>query len=272
MSYVINYPPQPAARLSLAIELKALPFAARQLQRSWLLADRFFHKDEQDLSDLLEQVAVSIKHDRAFDETASELTRVGNRCGGFISLPSGTAKNPPIVVYMHGYGGNGVWNVAAIRAMLPRTLVLVPTLGMASATARNSQLVDWITSAIEEARNHVNVNNDATKHLVSLSQGSIAATSLLNNTDYHFDSYTAISGHPALPLSTKRKQMLRVRLISGERDMRCSVEDCQYVSSELKSKKFNVTQWTIKNADHFMVLASQRHIKKLLLGVVHRGL
>lgn len=266
MSKVYNWPPLRGGKLSLQLELKSLPFAVEKLQRIPLLSKYFFCDDESDLSDLLRPVYADISEDSAFDDVASELLRSSRKKGGLVSLPvRHYAKTVPCVVFLHGFGGNGLWNIATLRQMLPQALILAPTLGVGFEGRCNPPDIEaWLGTAMASVKRQNPSFEIKGNHIVALSQGTAYAVELLNYSDYPFKSLICISGHPGRSIRQERADSLQVAIMSGAKDARCDASTCKQVRAELATNSFTASCKIVPNADHFLFLSHQDQVTKFL--------
>ena len=232
------------------------------------LREQIFAENERALSPLLRKTYSRLIRSAAFNDVYSEYGRLRKAIGGFVSYPRKSHEpSVNLIVFFHGAGGNGAWNIATARRMFPDALIAAPTMGIRCKRHDCKQVVEWLRSVEARFAKRYSGTMIACTNVIALSQGIIPATSLLNDTDYPVQHFTMLSTFPAKVLTKQRANTLKVSLITGKLDERCDVSGCKRYWRKLVKHGFNARLAILKEADHFMLLSHTRKVTRLLRSI-----
>jgi predicted esterase len=203
--------------------------------------------------------------DAAFTDVVSEYARPAGSVGGFVSYPAKHDQSPVnFIIFLHGYGGNGAWNIATVRRMFPDALIAAPTMGRKCSRHTSEQIVEWLGKVERRFAKAFPGRMISSTNLMALSRGILPAMALLNETNYPFGHLSMISTFPVKVITKSRTNSLTVAMICGELDARCDSREGENYVKKLVRKGFRARFSTLNGANHFIFLSHTRRIARLL--------
>ena len=222
-----------------------------------------FRTKERKLHPLMAVSYDKIIGNAAFREVSSEsIARVSlsSRVTGYVCVPTNRRRIDGVVVYFHGAGGNGAWNVELMIDLFPKHLIFCPSLGFNCTKSDSESVHNWIQDAAEALDMTRKVSSKKLT-IVFLSDGRLPAEDFLEAYEDEIDSVLGLSSCPPNKSMYGEYPML---MISGENDQRFTASNIKKYTTQRTKAGHETGCVIIEDADHFMVLSHRKSLLRSL--------
>lgn len=176
----------------------------------------------------------------------------------FLHKPRNADRSTPVLLLLHGYGGNLLYFPWAIQQAVPECILVAP-----------SWQIDWSDGAFHDRRDYLEMAlADASDRLgfrakevwlVPLSQGGPTAFQILAESPGKYCGLLGISTWGAASRIRKR-----IRLLHGDEDERISIDGAKETVRAICAQGGDVGLSTVLGANHFLLLSHPPEVKKFL--------
>jgi len=167
----------------------------------------------------------------------------------FLYVPSGANASTPVLLLLHGYGGNLLYFPWAIWKEVPDCILIAPSWQINWSDGSYENRRDYVKAALADAEAKVGFPLSK-PWLVPLSQGGETAFSLAaRETGW-------VRG--VLGISTTGREIptsVPVHLLCGDADARFRIAGVENSVAQIQSAGGNASLTTIKDASHFLLLS-----------------
>jgi predicted esterase len=181
----------------------------------------------------------------------------------FMHVPKGADSSTPVLLLLHGYGGNLLYFPWAVWKEVPECILIAP-----------SWQVDWTEGKCRDRRTYVEkalavaeekIGTFLSKPwLVPLSQGGPMAFELAVAKPKSFKGLLGISTYHGDACIAKLPKKFPVRLCHGDTDERVSCEDAMKAIISIQQSGGDAEATVIKGADHFLLLSCRKKMGDFL--------
>ncbi|PCJ60495.1 MAG: hypothetical protein COA79_07930 [Planctomycetota bacterium] len=182
--------------------------------------------------------------------------------------PNARGENVPLVVFLHGSGGNFkgyMWNWRKF-AIANNCVVIAPSFGCGNWDNQGSKLL--VQNAIDYCESN-STFKISKRYLIGLSNGGIGIHKLGVEMKNRFHGLALIS--PVMHSNTHSQSELieawksrPILIIHGSNDLRITTNYIKRKSSQLKYGGINLQVNTIKDEDHFLFFSAWKETKFIL--------
>ena len=169
----------------------------------------------------------------------------------FISRPHAVSGKTPVIVFLHGYGGNFQFYVWALRESLPEAIIICPSWNESwyGGSPR------YVIEAVEDARRRFQFES-TNLWLMGISAGGRAGFALYPQLATPFRGYICLASAPEAASISRLKRETRILMINGTSDPMAPID---FVRSQAALIRRQVPTMRLEElpADHFFIL-SQR--------------
>ncbi len=206
------------------------------------------------LSQGFRDVYAKIAADPAFANVPSVLgdavSRDPARAGQyFFYRPVHVTAKTPVIVFLHGFGGNFQFYTWLLKTAFPNDVVVCPSYG----TAWSDRGQVFLGEVIADVERRLNVG-PTKPWLMGISAGGPAAFAIYNDEPDRFAGLVCIATCPDIRDVAKAKPELKVLMLNGIIDDRFPIEYVRHVRSQLLLRLPGLKIREIPNADHFFML------------------
>lgn len=186
---------------------------------------------------------------------------------GFIYLPYhrpgavDCADLPPIV-FLHGYGGNLMWNLWALKTEFPDRIILAPSGGIGWPKDGDAAL-----KYVDGMRDYVCRKFDIRLErpwLMALSQGGSVASRMVTKSSERFRGYVSIASWMDGPAKARYPTTFPTLMIAGTNDKRVTLRKAESDFNDLKLRGAQIELKSLTDADHFFFLARRQEMGRLI--------
>jgi pimeloyl-ACP methyl ester carboxylesterase len=263
-----------AARVdSVWEESHAVPLAIQAFYRApgWT-GNKLSDDPSGELVTLMSDAYGRILRDRSFDGAGSALGFCvagadPGRGHGFAYIPFNAPPNAerprPAIVFLHGYGGNQLWNIWGMKTLFPDRVILAPSGGIAwpdTPPAKTQEYIDEMCREVEKTL-HFRVEKP---WLMALSQGGPTGFRLASAAPERYAGYVSIASWAEDPSSLKLPKDFPVLMVNGTKDDRVDIADARRTSEALSGRGASVSLETLDGANHFFFLGRQDEMGRLI--------
>lgn len=188
----------------------------------------------------------------------------------FLHVPPGADESTPVLLLLHGYGGNLLYFPWAIWKEMPDCVLIAPSWQIdwceGSFAKRNAYVAEALRCASEKAGIAF-----GKPWLVPLSQGGPFAFQLAGGAASMFKGLLGISTYAGDSNLAKIPKRFPVRLLHGDEDTRVSCANAYDSMREIQRRGGDAECTVVKGADHFLVLARRDTVGKFVHESIHRS-
>lgn len=213
--------------------------------------------------------------ERAFRGTRSAIpycyTGALAHCGhGFCYLPdqlirgnAGQEHDTNPIVFLHGYGGNLLWNIWALKTEFPDRIILAPSGGMAWLERYDRYCLEYI----DEMRAHVETTFGIELErpwLMALSQGGPTGFSVASHAPDRFRGFVSIASSAVGVSQLQYPPDFPILMINGTDDLRVPYSDAVSTFESLQSRGGNILLEKMEGANHFFFLSQREEMARVI--------
>lgn len=264
-----------SAAVSVRLESLAVNQGARAMWRfPKLTGNQLWDDPNGTLVAMFADAYNEITADQGFSDIASAMpycyAGVGNDQGnGFVYIPynrpgrKDVPSSLPAIVFLHGYGGNLLWNIWALKTEFPDHVIIAPSGGMAWPELETKTLHTYIQSMCDYVKKTFGYEVQR-PWLMALSQGGPAGFRICTTYPAKYRGYVSIASWAdgADRLSIDKK--LPILMINGTDDERVPLRDASSVFETLEHRGANIALEKLDDADHFFFLSQREKMADVI--------
>jgi|GEM_PF-1833793 len=181
----------------------------------------------------------------------------------FLHVPKEANSSTPVLLLLHGYGGNLLYFPWAIWKEVPECILIAPSWQVDWTAGDFDGRQTYVEEALKVASEKIGTSL-AKPWLVPLSQGGPMAFELAVAKPNAFSGLLGISTfHGNAPIA-KLPKRFPIRLIHGDNDERISVDVALAAANSIQRSGGNAKTTIIKGADHFLLLSHRKQMGDFL--------
>ena len=170
----------------------------------------------------------------------------------FACYPPKFNADAPVIVFLHGYGGNFLFYTYLLKEEFPDAVILVPSWS-ASWHDGTQQYLDDMYSDVQR-RKSFTVRKP---RLMAISAGGPAGFRLYNQQPERFSNLVSIASAPARATVPELKADLKILMLNGKKDAGFPIAAIESVAAQL-SKRLPQFRFHVLDADHFFLLSERK--------------
>jgi predicted esterase len=182
----------------------------------------------------------------------------------FLHVPRGADASTPVLLLLHGFGGNLLYFPWAIWKEFPDCILIAPSwqINWSEGTFANRRR--YVKTALAHVEEHIGVRLQA-PWIVPLSQGGPMAFNLAAALPEEFSGLLGISTFAdSLRLIEKLEPDFPVRLLHGDHDARVPYGRALDTVSIIQQSGGDAKITVIKGANHFLLLSHRKKVGDFL--------
>jgi len=181
----------------------------------------------------------------------------------FLHVPPEASASTPVLLLLHGYGGNLLYFPWAIWREMSDCVLIAPSWQVDWTKGPLADRKTYVGEALRRAADHAGVEFGR-PWLVALSQGGPAAFELANDEPSKFQGLLGLSTYSGNSAIDKIPKKFPVRLLHGDSDARVACSDALDTILEIQRRGGNAERTVVKGADHFLVLSHRKSVGRFL--------
>ena len=220
-------------------------------------------QEATNLNSLLTATYSRISKDPAFSKLPSALpfclsSQKQTNGHYFVSTPKEISPTTPVIVFLHGYGGNFHFYVWALRESLPEAIIICPS-WKESWYGGSSR---YVIESVEDARGRFRFGT-TNQWLMGISAGGRAGFALYPQQATQFRGYICLASAPEAVSINRLRRESRILMINGSHDPMAPMD---YVRSQVALLKRRVPTARLEelSADHFFILSERERCFQLV--------
>jgi len=257
-------------------ESVVLPTAIRVMRAVPKFRDILLWDDyNNDLPRLFKEAYRQISGDRAFNGVRSAIpycfTGAPPHHGHtFFYKPNGalakthlskTEESP--IIFLHGYGGNLLWNIWALKKEFPTHPILVPSGGIAWPSRSAADILKYLDDACACVRKNYGITMQS-PWLMALSGGGPVAFEVAEFAPERFKGLISIASRPTSPSQLRFPPQFPILMINAEKDERFPFPASRRSFELMRRRKINIHFSKVDDANHFFFLSKRVEMGRLI--------
>ena len=186
----------------------------------------------------------------------------------FLHVPDGAGSSTPVLLLLHGYGGNLLYFPWAIWKEIPEAILIAPSWQINWSEGRFKDRKRYVEEALAHAGEKTGINLKA-PWLVPLSQGGPTAFKLAASMPSRFSGLLGISTFADdLDELAKLEPDFPVRMLHGDHDLRVAFGDACDAVIAIQRSGGDVKITAIQGANHWLLLSDRKKMGDFLRGYI----
>lgn len=182
----------------------------------------------------------------------------------FLHVPKGADPSTPVLLLLHGYGGNLLYFPWAVQKEMPECVLVAPSWQVAWTEGSFKNRRDYVEMALSHASDKIGWRLQK-PWLVPLSQGGSMAFELAAKRTAKFTGLLGISTFAENTDSVRSlPSSFPVRLLHGDADDRIPCECVSKTIRAIRGAGGDAKITVIPGADHFLILSHRKQMGKFL--------
>lgn len=182
----------------------------------------------------------------------------------FLARPDRTGPDTPVIVFLHGLGGNFHFYTALLHRHFPNAIIIAPSYGLAWTPAGEAHLQSVLTHAGAQVGHALDRPS-----LIALSAGGRAGLSIYLNAPERYRRAILLATRPLPELLRRLDATHDVHLLLGRRDPLTPPAEIDPIIAEAQRKAANLTlQWI--DSGHFFLLTDQDQCWPIIRQMIER--
>ena len=179
----------------------------------------------------------------------------------FLHVPHGADSTTPVLLLLHGYGGNLLYFPWAVWKAVPDCILIAPSWQVSWSEGSFARRRHYVEAVLAHAADKIGMRLQK-PWLVPLSQGGPVSFEIASAMPNKFSWLLGISTFGD-PEGLNLRDFL-VRLLHGDADGRIPSKIAQTVIRLIKQSGGNAKITMVSGADHFLLLSHRKHVEKFL--------
>jgi hypothetical protein len=176
----------------------------------------------------------------------------------FAYYPPKVADDTPVIVFLHGFGGNFLFYAHLLKEEFPDAVILLPSWG-ASWHDGTLQYLDDLYADVKR-RKSLTVRRPC---LMAISAGGPAGFRLYNQRPDGFSCCVAIASAPSQAIVPQLKSDLKILMVNGKQDSRFPLAAVQSITTQL-AQRLPHFRLHVLDGDHFFLLAKREETFRVI--------
>ena len=182
----------------------------------------------------------------------------------FLHVPPEADDDTPVLLLMHGYGGNLLYFPWAIWKAVPDCILIAPSWQTSWSDGPLSDRINYVNDALDDARKKTGLPLKK-PWLVPLSQGGPMAFQLAAKSPRKFSGILGISTYAGdIENWTAFGPKFPIRLLHGDQDARLECNSARKTIRAIQKAGGNAKLTAIKGANHFLLLTHPEEVEEFL--------
>jgi surfactin synthase thioesterase subunit len=220
-------------------------------------------KEIQGLYANLDRVYENISADPLFENVPSALPY----CLGdqrpthghyFAYYPPKATDDTRVIVFLHGFGGNLLFNTYLLKEEFPHAVVLLPSWSASWNDGTMQYLEDMYKDV--KRRRSLSIGRPC---LMAISAGGPAGFRLYNQRPDGFSCYVSLASAPSLKIVPALKADLKILMVNGKQDSGFRLAHVQPIASRL-AERLPDFQFHVVDGDHFFLLSKREETFRVI--------
>lgn len=182
----------------------------------------------------------------------------------FLHVARGADSSTPVLLLLHGYGGNLLYFPWAIWKTIPNAILIAPSWQINWSEGSFADRRCYVEAVLADAAARIGISLQA-PWLIPLSQGGPMAFNLAEAMPHAFSGLLGISTFAGYPRDwTKLRPDFPVRMLHGVHDMRIPYGDARDTVDAIQQSGGDAKITAINDATHFLVLSHRETLAPFL--------
>jgi predicted esterase len=211
----------------------------------------------------LDQVYGSISADPLFKNIRSALPycladKRPSQGHYFAYYPEKAGDDVPVIVFLHGFGGNFLFYTYLLKEEFPNAVILLPSWG-ASWHDGTMQYLDDMYADVKR-RKSLSIH---APWLMAISAGGPAGFRLYNESPDRFSCYVSLASAPSSKIVPALRNDLKILMVNGKNDSGLPMALIRPVAAQL-AERLPHFQFHVLDGDHFFLLARREETFRVI--------
>jgi predicted esterase len=220
-------------------------------------------KETQGLYANLDQVYGNIAADALFKNVHSALPyclsdKRPSEGHYFAYYPEKPTDDTPVIVFLHGFGGNFLFYTYLLKEEFPKAVVLLPSWS-GSWQDGTMQYLDDMYKDVKRKRS-LSIRKPS---LMAISAGGPAGFRLYNEHPDRFFCFVSIASAPRLASVPALKRNLKILMVNGKQDSGFRIAHVQSIASKL-AERLPQFEFHALDGDHFFLLSKREETFRVI--------
>lgn len=182
----------------------------------------------------------------------------------FLHVPDGADSSTPVLLLLHGYGGNLLYFPWAIWKEIPEAILIAPSWQINWSEGTFSNRRRYVEAALAHAEGKIGISLKA-PWLVPLSQGGPMAFNLANTKPRRFSGLLGISTFAECVQDIAHLDPeFPVRMLHGDHDLRVAFGDACDTVIAIQRSGGDARITAIQGANHWLLLSDRKKMGDFL--------
>jgi len=205
----------------------------------------------------LDQVYRSIAADPLFQDIPSALPycladKRPTQGHYFAYYPAKITDDTPVIVFLHGFGGNFLFYTWLLKEEFPDAVILLPSWSGSWYDGTQQYLDDMLADV--KRRRSLAIRKPC---LMAISGGGPAGFRLYNEAPERFSCYVSIASAPSLATVGALKKDLRILMVNGKKDTGFPIAVVESIADKL-ARRLPPFRLHVIDGDHFFLLSKRK--------------
>lgn len=169
----------------------------------------------------------------------------------FAYYPAKITDETPVIIFLHGFGGNFLFYIYVLKEEFPESVILLPSWS-GSWYDGTQQYLDDMLKDVKRRRSLA----PRRPCLMAISGGGPAGFRLYNAAPDRFACYVSIASAPSLATVPALKKDLRILMVNGKKDAGFPVAVVQSIAGKI-AERLPHFRIQLVDADHFFLLSKR---------------
>jgi pimeloyl-ACP methyl ester carboxylesterase len=176
----------------------------------------------------------------------------------FAYYPQKLAADTPVIVFLHGYGGNFLFYTYLLKEEFPEAAILLPSRS-GSWHDGTMQYLDDMCKDVKR-RKSLAVRRPS---LMAISAGGPAGFRLYHEQPNRFSSFVSIASAPSRAIVPKLEKDLTILMVNGKKDAGFPIAGVQSIAESLAERLPNFRMHVV-DGDHFFLLSHREETFRVI--------
>ena len=169
----------------------------------------------------------------------------------FVYFPKKIRDDTRVIVFLHGFGGNLLFNTYLLKEAFPDSIILLPSWGVSWQSGTMQYLEDMYKDV--KQRTKFSIRKPC---LMGISAGGPAGFRLYSEQPDRFACYVSIASAPSRANVSALKKGLKILMVNGRHDSRFPIARVEPLAAEA-TRRAPGLQFHVVDGDHFFMLSKR---------------